>query len=239
MGDIKELFYCIYFLLKPSLLIRFSNFRFIRFNNLPASNIILLTILFLILSNESFGQSKAGTAEHEIGGTFYMGVPYSIFNDDSKNGQGIDDGLGLLSFGFDVVFNNIFLLGSEFGWDSPKDEKQFSNLTTAGELSSSVSLWHYSFSGGLKIPDIYFSDEKAAFTFASFSFGHMWAFLEKRSIENCIDCDREDVDIDGGLFIQPELYYVYGILGFGLSYKHFFYSDYKTKAEFKLALVIR
>jgi len=201
---------------------------------------ILFTAAYIgVIASNSFGQREAVGSESRIGGTFFLGIPYSMFKEDSKHGQGINDGFGLFSLGFDVTFGNFFLLGSELGWDSPKDEKRFSDLTTAGELTSSVSLWHYSLSGGLKIPDIYFDEEKLSFTFVSFSFGHMWAFFEKRSIESCIDCNREEINIDGGLFIQPELYYVYGILGLGISYRHFFYSDYKSKAEFKLGLVFK
>lgn len=231
----KRLSYCFQF--KPVLHNRFTNFTRHKIKHSFPQYLLLLTACISILSLNTLGQSKAETSESPIGGAFYMGIPYSMFKNDSKHIQGINDCIGLLSLGFDLVFGNIFILGNQIGWDSPKDEKKFTNQTTIGELSSSVSIWNYSFSGGLKIPDIYFSEEKTSFTFASLSFGNMWAFFEKRSIETCIDCDREEVDIDGGLFIQPELYYVYGILGLGISYRYFFYSDYRAKAEFKIGLV--
>ena len=51
------------------------------------------------------------------------------------------------------------------------------------------------------------------------------------------DCDEEDIEINGGVYIEPEIYYVFANLGLGVGYRYFFNSDYQRKISLKLSFV--
>jgi len=166
----------------------------------------------------------------------YLGIPYSFLNEQTMAPQGVGDGFGLLSIGLDAIFKNYFLVGAQLGWDSPKDEKKFINITSAGEMSSSISLWNFSLLSGFKSPHLPFSPK--SYLFGNMNLGYSWLFFEERSIQNCLDCDKDEITINGGSFIEPELYYVINVFSLGLGYKHYFNSDYKGKIELKLSAVV-
>lgn len=211
-------------------------------NYLVLSNIrkiILLSLLFVCFINYSSAQSlstKQNKTETDI--IIYCSIPYSLFDKQKMEPQGVGDGLGWFSLGFDTFFYDLLLLGAEIGWDSPNDKKEFTNMTSSGELTSSVSVWQFSLLTGLKSPYIKFSSNSKSYLFGNINVGNMWAFFEERSIQNCIGCDEDKIDISGGFFIKPELYYVFDVFSIGLSYRHFLNSDYKAKIELKLSAIL-
>lgn len=201
---------------------------------------LLYALTFFFCINSAFAQSTANyNAKPGTKAIVYLNIPYSMFNQKTMKPQGVGDGFGWFALGFDVIFYDYFLLGTEFGYDNPADKASFTNNTTAGEMTSHVSVFEYTLLGGLKSPDLYFSTSSPSRVFANLNAGYMWAFLEKRSIENCNGCDREDLNINGGLLLNPEIYYVFDVFALGLGYKHFFNSDFDAKIELKISGVFR
>lgn len=201
---------------------------------------LLYVITFFFSINNSFAQSSQSYKNNQGPIVIaYAHIPYIMVNQKTMKPQGVGDGFGWFALGFDVVFYDYFLLGTEFGYDNPADKASFTNNTTAGKMTSRVSVFEYTVLGGLKSPDLYFSTSSPSRVFANFNVGYMWTYLERRSIENCSGCDREDLDINGGLFLNPEVYYVFDVFALGLGYKRFFNSDFDGKIELKFSGVFK
>ncbi len=199
----------------------------------------LCLFFFLLMPNDGYSQmNKKPVTDPTTGGIIYLGIPYSFYDQNTAESEGIrSEGFGF-SLGFSLLFFKNFLIGLEYGGDIPVDKKKFTNQTTAGELESGIYINQFSLYTGLKSPGVALSENSESQMFGNLYVGNMWAFLEGRSIGNCIDCDEEDIDINGGMFVEPEIYYAYSGFGLGLSYRYFFNSDYQGKITFKLSALI-
>lgn len=195
-----------------------------------------IILLLILLYNLSFAQTNYTQQKiNSPTAIFYLSIPYTQFTGQEMESQGVGDGFGWLGLGLNAIIYNYMIVGTEIGWDRPEDNAEFTNNTTSGKMTSGITLWSSALFAGLKIPEVYLSEDYSSYIFANMNFGIMWAYFEKREIENCLDCDSEELNIDGGLFINPEIYYVIDGFGLGFSYKHFFNSDYKSKFVLKLS----
>jgi len=130
--------------------------------------------ILLLNSNPSFGQSEIqSNPSNATIGIVYLSIPYSVYDSESMSPQGVGNGVGWCSLGFDAVFYDFLLLGTEIGWDNPSDEAEFTNNTDSGEMTSGVSVWQYSLLGGIKIPDVYLSASSRSYIFGNINFGNM------------------------------------------------------------------
>jgi hypothetical protein len=194
---------------------------------------------FLFIPIASYSQiNKKPVTEPTTGGIIYLGIPYSFFDPNTSASEGIrSEGFGF-SLGFSLLFFKYFLFGIEYGGDIPVDKQKFTNLTTMGEFESGIYIHQFSLYTGLKSPGVALSENSESQIFGNLNVGKMWAFWEGRSIGNCGDCDEEDIDISGGMFVEPEIYYAYSSFGIGLGYRYFFNSDYQGKITLKLSALI-
>ncbi|NTV45559.1 MAG: hypothetical protein HGB11_03325, partial [Chlorobiales bacterium] len=199
---------------------------------------LLHVITFLFSINSAFAQQN----ENHTGFIFYLGVPYTTFTQEAQKTQGIGDAFGV-ALCADAILYDYLLLGTEFAFIGPKDNSEFINNTTGGERSSTVKAGEFALLAGFNAPTISFSEGSPSCILANFNLGYMWTFLERRSIDDCEGCDVEHLDLNGGLFLNPELYYVYVLnasqlgVAIGVGYKHFFNSDYNSKIELKFSLM--
>jgi hypothetical protein len=196
----------------------------------------LLLFFYLWMPNNCFSQmNKKPVTDPTTGGNIYLGIPYSFYDQNTAESEGIrSEGFGF-SLGMSGLFFSNFLIGIEYGGDIPVDKKKFTNQTTLGELESGIYIHQFSLYTGFKSPGIALSEDGESQMFGNLYVGNMWAFLEGRSIGNCIDCDEEDIDISGGMYVEPEIYYDYSGFGIGLGYRYFFNSDYQGKITLKLS----
>jgi hypothetical protein len=193
---------------------------------------------FLFLPNDCYSQeNNISVTEPATGGIFYLGIPYSFFDQNTAESEGIRSESFGFTLGMSGLFYSHFLIGLEYGGDLPVDKRKFTNQTTVGELESAVYINQFSIYTGLKSPGLALSEGSESQLFGNLYVGNMWAFSEARSISDCIDCDEEDIEINGGVYIEPEIYYVFANLGLGVGYRYFFNSDYQRKISLKLSFV--
>ncbi len=199
----------------------------------------LILFYFLLIPKDCYSQvNKKPFTEPTTGAMIYLGIPYSFYDLSTAKSEGIrSEGFGF-SLGFSGLFFKYFLVGLEYGGDIPVDKSKFTNQTTLGELESGIYIHQFSMVTGLKSPGLALSENNESQLFGTLLIGKMWAFLEGRSIGNCLSCDEEDIDINGGAFIEPEIYYASSSVGIGLGYRYFFNSDYRGKINVKLSFLI-
>ncbi|MBK8945062.1 MAG: hypothetical protein IPM32_07275 [Ignavibacteriae bacterium] len=199
--------------------------------------IIIITLTILIFQN-SLSQLDTNSASNSIwGGFFNLGMQTSSV----KKNVSIEQGFSNNFYGFSLglgIFQNIFLAGINFSGDLPKDKKPFINNTTQGEKESQVQLTQLSFYGGIISPKLTFTEQSKIFFTGFFTLGNMWAFGEERYINGCIDCDEEELNVNGGIYLDPEIYFVYDFVGLGFGYKYFITGDYENKFRINLSLFL-
>jgi len=100
-----------------------------------------------------------------------------------------------MQLSFNPRLHRRILLGLDFAFEAFSDKEKFSQATTGGQRSSRVGMLYGSVAAGLVSPPL------SRFELA-LSVGSDWV-AGKRSIENCVDCHSEDLDLHGGLFLEP------------------------------------
>jgi hypothetical protein len=197
---------------------------------------ILILLYFCITVNINFAQINNNIIEESNwGGFFDIGMQNSTVKREIAGEQGIPNNFSGLTLGFGVI-HDFYLMGLKFSGEIPDDKKPFINNTTKGEKESHVELMQLSLYAGLISPKVYLSTVSELFMFGHLSFGNMWAFGEERSINGCVDCDVQELDLNGGIYLDPELYFIFGAVGVGFGYRYFLNSDYINKLELKLSI---
>ncbi len=182
----------------------------------------LFVIFCITIPDLTFGQIGVGTTVSSI-------------KSEPANAQGIGkSGIGfILSAGAPVY--KVLAFSLDAGVEFFDDKKQFTQQTTGGEMSSSVSMLYGSIAAGLVTPRIRFSkNPKGLGLVLGMYYGTEWIGGD-RSIEKCVDCRSENVDLKGGVYREPALQiYISGSTGVGLSYRY-----YNDRSDLKNRLILK
>lgn len=136
-------------------------------------------------------------------------------------------GTGSRAWGFlvngGVTAFRILDLSADVGVVDVSDKDAFSENTTAGVKTSSVSAFLGTVAVGLRTPPLDLGDEDTPATLsAGVNLGHTWLSAE-RSIVNCVDCTEEDLEIRAGSFWEPGLHVTPGGRRWGISARYRIY----------------
>ncbi|MBK7104396.1 MAG: hypothetical protein IPH62_03835 [Ignavibacteriae bacterium] len=172
-----------------------------------------------------------------FGGFFNLGMQNSSVKSNVAKEQGFPSNFYGFSMGLGI-FHEFFLGGLNFNGEVPEDKKPFLNNTTQGEKESNVQLMQFSVYGGLISPKLSLSEKSNLFFTGFLTLGNMWAFGELRSINGCVDCDEEELNVNGGIYFNPEIYFIYDFVGLGFGYKYFINGDYENKIRINLSLFL-
>ena len=193
--------------------------------------VIFLLIIFIVPSG--FAQSnKQSISESSSGGYLYFGIPISTLETEAAKEEGIANHSIGVEFGLVLYFYNYLLAGGNSGIDFPGDKKEFSQMTTGGRMTASVTVPYASLFIGLRTPKIRLKKDTASGFVGNLILGNAWVFNARRSIDECKDCRKDKIHLDAGMYVEPEIDWVYSLgnefmLGIGVGYKYYFKSDYK------------
>ena len=166
------------------------------------------------------------TAPPSISHTLIANIAHIGLDSKTATAEGIEDSATVLRLGWEGQMNN-WLFGGGLGFLIYSDNESFSQTTrdTFGDVDDSDSS-----ADALTL----YGEAGYSFPFGSgFSFD-LAAGVEvitgsKRSIANCRDCRSEDIEIDGGFYIAPELSYTNnGKYKFSLSYQNYLSGDLES-----------
>jgi hypothetical protein len=117
-----------------------------------------------------------------------------------------------------ITAYRVLTFTGEFGIVDMSDERPFSQGTTEGEKSSSVSSFLGTVAAGLRTPPLALAPESSVRVSAGVSAGHTFISTE-RSIVECVDCHEEDLEIRAGNFVEPAVYLTRGRGGLNARYR--------------------
>ncbi len=103
-----------------------------------------------------------------------------------------------------VVFFKFFDIGAGFGLVFLKDKDPFSNWTTGGTKTSSVTPLYYYAQAGVQVP-IPIKNKSGLFPFWISAHEGVMGVSATREIANCIDCDKEKLSFTGRTYFKPEI----------------------------------
>jgi len=103
-----------------------------------------------------------------------------------------------------IVIFKFFDIGVGFGIVFLKDKDPFTNLTTGGEKTSSVSPLFYYAQAGVQVP-IPFKNKRGLFPLWIGAHEGVMGVSATREIGNCVDCDKEKLSFIGRAYFQPEI----------------------------------
>ena len=96
-----------------------------------------------------------------------------------------------------VVLDRFFYLGADFGGQVLDDKAQFEQNTTGGERESTANVTYLSAIAGLRT-----GTPRVVPVALALNVGFS-ATMTRRSIDQCIDCRVDKLDIPGGGFVEP------------------------------------
>lgn len=106
-------------------------------------------------------------------------------------------------------------LGIDLGPQMLADRASFTQNTTGGELESTASLVYFSALAGPRTRPYNLVPGMSAIAVGLY--GGVSTTVAKRSIDNCVDCRTDEMDIPGGPFVQPTLLFGAGRVRFRVS----------------------
>lgn len=183
------------------------------------SRFVLFASLCLTIPVAALGQ---GARKSALGVQFGLGLNTTSVKTAPANTQGIGTrGIGFL-FSASPRVHQIFAIHLDAGLEFVDDKQQFTQLTTGGTKSSSVALLFGSIAAGISTPPIQLSNKPQGGRLAiGLNVGSDWVGGE-RSIDNCIDCHKEDLDLSGGGYLESMLQiYFSRRSGVGISYRNY------------------
>ena len=197
------------------------------------SGLIVSLILFMSIPINGFSQDE-DNAHNQLksGGYIYFSLPFSTLDKNSADREGLKDNSIGFEFGFHAFFYKYLLTGINIGADFPGDNKEFSQLTTFGRMSSSVTVPYTSLCLGFKSPRIVIKEQPELRLAGNLVTGNMWIFKARRSIDQCEDCREDKINLDAGIYVEPEIQLLYitqtsFMIGISVGYKYFINSDYE------------
>lgn len=115
----------------------------------------------------------------------------------------------------------IATVSAEMGFMDLGDENAFTEPTTGGVMTSSVSALLVTVATGLRTPPTGFGEGAETFS-AGVNVG--WTYLHaNRGIANCQDCTTQDVELQAGTFVEPGALLTIGSRGWGLTARYRIY----------------
>jgi hypothetical protein len=136
--------------------------------------------------------------------------------------QAEDAGIGTRAWGAQfaggVTILRVLNLSADAGGLGMADNAQFTQPTTEGDKSSSVTGGLASLAVGLQTPSFRLEAGKPAALSVGVSAGQAW-LSARRSIERCSACRREDIEIRAGSFWEPGAWLDMGPWGISARYR--------------------
>lgn len=123
-----------------------------------------------------------------------------------------------VQFAGGVTLLRVVTLSADAGALGLGDEAHFSQPTTEGDKTSSVTAGMGSLAVGLQTPPLRLEAGKPGALSAGVSVGHSWLSAH-RSISRCADCHSEDVEIRAGSFWEPGVQLDMGRWGLSARYR--------------------
>jgi len=170
-------------------------------------------------------QGFAGNLSHGLGGF----TDYLIINDAKAEKEGVGDDAFGLGIAYTLILKEHYFLTIGLGGIFFDDKDEFKQVVKEERIfrsdrfsteSSDVIGGSASVELGLRAA---LNQSKKIFAAGSVGYRYIGA---EREISNCIDCDDETVDIDGGLFLKPSLNYMFSdIVQGSVGYQFFPNSD--------------
>jgi len=98
-----------------------------------------------------------------------------------------------------VLMKRHYYLGLDIGGQFLDDHAQFTQNTTGGEKKSTANVTYFSGIAGFR------TGVPSALPVALGLNAGYSATMSRRSIDQCVDCDVDKLDIPGGAFVEPML----------------------------------
>jgi len=199
--------------------------------------VALFAILCIAISDSAFGQTAT---KSEWTFQFGAGITTSSVKSDAADKWGI----GTRGFGLQIsvspLFRRIFAIRLDFGGETISDKQKFTQETTAGEISSGVTLFFGSIAAGFFIPPVRLDKKTEAVRLAvGVNVGTQWVTGE-RSLQTgsntiCVNCRRENLDLRGGFYFEPTIQlHISRRSVLGLSYRR-----YKDRSDLQDSVVLK
>lgn len=125
-----------------------------------------------------------------------------------------------VQFAGGVTLLRVVTVSADAGGMGLRDNAQFSQPTTEGDKSSSVTAGFGTLALGLQTPPLRLEAGKPGALSVGVSAGHTWLNAH-RSISRCADCHSEDVQISAGSFWEPGVRLDFGIWGISARYRSY------------------
>jgi hypothetical protein len=106
-------------------------------------------------------------------------------------------------------------IGFDFGPQFLSDKASFTQNTTGGEMKSTATLVYFSAMAGPRTRPLQIIPGMAPVALGLY--GGVSTTVTERSIDNCVDCRTDKMDIPGGSFVQPVLLFGTGRARFRMS----------------------
>ena len=100
-----------------------------------------------------------------------------------------------------LLLKRFLYLGIDFGPQMLSDRASFTQSTTGGDMESTAGLVYFSAMAGPRIPAFQLVPGMAPVAIGLY--GGVSTTVAERSIDKCVDCHSEKVEIPGGSFVQP------------------------------------
>jgi hypothetical protein len=147
------------------------------------------------------------------------------FTSSIDSGAALREGVGERGWGFlaggAYRLSPNLALGAELGGQYVKDEDVFTQQTTGGRRSSTTTLIEFAPYLGVRLP----AGDRLQIG-VNGGYGVLFA---RRTIENCSNCFTEDLDLDGGLYVEPMLLFgARDSLQFGATFRLYLGGDLKN-----------
>jgi hypothetical protein len=102
-----------------------------------------------------------------------------------------------------LLVKRFFYLGIDFGPQMLSDRASFTQSTTGGDMESSATLVYFSALAGPRTRPFQLVPGLAPIALGVY--GGVSTTVAERSIDQCLDCRTDKMDIPGGTFVQPIL----------------------------------
>lgn len=169
----------------------------------------------------------AGPAAAQSGIPLQKRVGFDLLTSGIEPQAALLAGTGERAFGGQLTLGvtawRVLDVSGDFGVIGMKDEAQFSQPTTGGEKSSGVAAGVLSLAAGLRTPPLRMGTDPATLS-AGVSAGRTWMDVN-RTIDRCMDCHGEDVEISAGGFWEPGLHATRGRGGLSARYRMYTEGD--------------
>ena len=183
----------------------------------------------LLLGHQAAAAQQALRLQPSVGLELITGS----LEDGTAESQGTGSRAWGMQLNMGVTALSVLSVSADLGIADLADNNAFTENTTEGERTSSVSAFLGSLAVGLRTPPLSLSDEPSATLSAGVNVGHTWMSAE-RSIVQCVDCTEQDLEINAGNFLEPGLY-VAPSRRWGLSAR---YRVYAGESDLRNAIMI-